>query len=56
MPSDQNQCESNECSPSERQVDELACNTPSCHGKELCIPVYYNSSGVQSGVGLHRSE
>jgi hypothetical protein len=47
---DSNECKSRQCSPKERQVNELKCNIPVCAGQELCIPVYYTPSDLKASV------
>lgn len=47
---DSKQCKARECSPRERQVNELKCNIPICEGDDLCIPVYLNPADLQATV------
>ncbi|CAF4132619.1 unnamed protein product [Rotaria sordida] len=48
MSTDSRRCKLRECNPKERQVNELKCNTPICDGQDICIPVYYTPSDLQS--------
>jgi hypothetical protein len=54
IPTNSNQCKVRQCTSRERQVDELKCNTPTCDGQEICIPVYYTPRDLKPQVGLYR--
>lgn len=52
-PSNPNQCKVQRCTSRERQENELKCNTPSCDGQDICIPVYYTPVDLQSEVNFY---
>jgi len=56
IPTDPSQCKLRQCSPKERQVNELKCNTPKCNDQDLCIPVYYTPSDLKPSVSFNRFE
>jgi hypothetical protein len=54
--SDSKRCQTRQCSPKERQVNELKCNLPKCEGEDVCIPVYHTPADLQASVCLIKFE